>query len=334
MTVACSKAGCTNSRFLNPRTGRRISLCHIHRQERMARDTERRKRKRQLQQCMSCARTALPDGIYCFEHRQSHAKRMRSRRDGLRVQGRCVECGASVCQTSRNTLSTRCPTHVQQQRDYTESISHMQPSKRRHLSAYCGICGVFRVTSSQTRFCACCRQVRQQCVEYRWHKHLQEHMNRCALPCTLSTFGGRQAMGTRHCAEERLMFVDMAWLLDDRVIVAECDEDAHCKETPHCELSRMENMQFAVDHERVVPLVVLRFNPHDRMHKIHADFAKRVQFMWSRVLHYLQCDADQLPPFDRITVEYFNYPRHSPHVRCTLQSPRFKVTVHDPSMHK
>lgn len=322
--MECIVKKCRNQAFFNEQIGKHIRECKEHRDARINKDTERRKRKREAGTCMSCSDPNDGESIYCTKHRESHSNRMKNARRQNKIVGKCVECGDDTTVTSRNEPSTRCINHIQQQREYRNKIDRLSPEKRRHYASFCGNCGVFRVSSG--RFCTTCDLTRTTCVEYRWHERIRELAVAAKLwPVSSSTFTDKKAFGTLECAMEKLVYADMVWLFEDRIVVCECDEHGHETIEPVCELVRMDNMQFGADPHTVLPLVMLRFNPHklDSRH-VFADFDEKVKQFWSRVQHYLTCPVNRLP-VRCVTVEYFNYSARSAHVVAAKNNPRFVV---------
>jgi hypothetical protein len=320
--MECIVNKCIKPPFFNDKTGKYIRECKKHREVRMNKDAERRKKKRESSICMSCSQPNDGQSIYCETHRLGHSTRMKRARRDNKTNGKCVECDNEPTVTSKNEPSSRCSTHIQQQREYRNKIDRLSPEKRRHYASFCGNCGVFRVSSD--RFCTTCDLTRTSCVEYKWHERMKELALLDQLwPVSSSTFTDKKAFGTLECAMEKLVYADMVWLLHDRIVVCECDEHGHEFVESECELARMDNMQFGV--KKLLPLVVLRFNPHKlEGRNLLSDFDEKVASYWNRVKYYLTCPINKLP-VRCVTVEYFNYKEESGHVIAARKNARFIV---------
>jgi len=314
----CGVGKCQEPAAFNEQLGRFIFACERHRDERKARDEKRRKRKVTDQECMACDKPRCCESVYCEAHRKTHATRMKTRRCDLTAAGVCMECGSDL--EPGSTL--RCSAHQEQHRESLARIDRLSPEKRRHYASYCSMCGVYRVGSGVV-FCGVCTESRTQCIEFKWHETIRRLAERDGLwPPAASTFSEKRALGTRECLNERLVYADMVWTLGDRVVVAECDEDAHADRQVECELARMDSMQFGTGSP-LVPLIVLRFNPP-------VDLEDATTTFYSVGLHfYLTCDASQLPPLNQVLVAYHNYPADgNKHVTGAMANARFIVKTH------
>lgn len=323
----CTKRGCSHPALFNKALGRHIRECYDHQRKRLESDSARRRKKIEKKLCMACSEPRDGQSIYCVTHRESHASRMKFRRSENRQSGVCVECGEAVVQTSRGLTSTRCQAHVDQQREYNARVDAMSPDQRRHFAKYCGVCGVFRVSDTTRRFCTVCDQSRLQCVEYRWHQQLEALAREDSLwPPSSSTFSENRALGTLQCQNERLIFCDVVFLLQDRLVVMECDEFCHAHVPPECEMARMDSLQFGTP--ALLPTIVARFNPHQHEQRLRwTDFEQRIGAMWQIVKNLLTCRASQLPSLERVRVLYFGYPADNNHVVAAKANPRFEVEV-------
>jgi len=304
---------CEAPAMFNEKLQRYIRECQEHHRIRIERDRKRRAVKRNVHQCVSCDSPSDADSIYCTLHRQRHSDRMKRRRNENRLIGTCVECGDAVIPES-----VRCQVHIEQQRVYINKIDNLPPSLRRHYSRYCGICGVFQTKSSES-ICTVCNDTRTQCIEYVWHEALKK-LAHSYWPPSSSTFSQKTAFGTRQCKNERLIYSDMVFILDDRLIVLECDEFAHEDQPVDCELARMDSMQFGAP--TLLPIVILRMNPHDMQRRcIYSDFNERLTHFWSLVEKCFT-DTNEL---ERVTVYYHGYPADSAHVHAARNQSRFNV---------
>lgn len=323
----CRYAQCTRAALFSESLKRYIRECETHRNARLEKDSERRRMKSIGGECMSCSAAHVEGSVYCATHRNTHANRMKRNRTENREAGVCVECGADVVTSMR-----RCAIHVEQQREYLQRVDNMSPERRRHFAKYCGVCGVFRVKDGY-RICTVCDTSRTMCVEYRWSKLIEE----CATPDGLwppsaSTFTDKKAFGTLECAKmERLVYSDMCYILDDRLVVLECDEFAHRDREPSCELARLDSLQFGT--AMLLPTIVLRFNPHDLSRSlVVADFDERVRrFYREHIRTALKADPASLPPLDQVRIVYVNYPNDHLHVVAARNSAngRFEVVVEE-----
>ena len=55
---------------------------------------------------------------------------------------------------------------------------------------------------------------------------------------------------------------DFVWILTDRIIILEVDEDAHRHYNRECEIARVTEL---MEQGRGFPLVLIRFNPKERL---------------------------------------------------------------------
>lgn len=327
----CHVSKCSQPAIYSDKLGRYIRECEAHQSERLERDSKRRREKNSTNTCMACSSPRDGDSVYCLAHKTSHASRMKRRRQENREQGVCVECRSVVQEPSQS----RCPLHIEQQREYTNKIDSLTPQQRRHYAKYCSICGVFRVHDPQTRcICTVCDSRRTQCIEYRWHALIENLARPDSLwPPSSSTFSEKKAFGTRECRNERLVFSDMVFLLPDRLLVLECDEFSHDAIAPECEMVRMDAMQFGCP--QLLPTVVLRFNPHQPDRRlVYADFDDKVRAYWNAVQELITCSPRALPPLEKVHVKFFYYNTTSPHIAAAQASSRFVVDVVSTTTHR
>lgn len=323
LSPQCHVNKCTLPALYSDKLQRHIRECQLHQTKRLARDAKRRQQKHSTQTCMACSSPRDGESVYCKTHRVSHSTRMKLRRQQNKQEGVCVECRAVVSTQGHS----RCTAHIEQQRDYTLRIDNLSPQRRRHYAKYCSICGVFRVhDASVSCVCTVCDGSRTQCIEYRWHEEIEGLARNDSLwPPSSSTFFNKRAFGTYECRNERLVYSDMVFLLPDRLVVMECDEFAHESNTPECELSRMDSLQFGTN--ALLPTIVLRFNPHQPDRRlVYSDFSSKVRQYWDHVRHYITCPTTALPPLQQVQVVYFFYPPSSQHILHANTSERFMVT--------
>lgn len=325
----CNIGKCTEPALFSPTLKRHIRECEQHQTARLDRDAKRRKLKQDTKKCMACSRPRHEDSVYCPLHLESHAARMKLRRKVHREAGVCVECGEEVAQTSKGITSKRCALHIEQQREYAVRIDSLSPEKRRHYAKYCSMCGVFRVHDSSQFFCTVCDQSRTQCIEYRWHEFIRGFAEKDSLwPPSSSTFSEKKAFGTLHCENERLVYADMVFLLTDRLIVLECDEFQHDSRDSKCESARMDSLQFGVPGGKILPTIILRFNPHQHDRRlVFSNLAERVEQYWAKVAEWLTCPASRLPAVENIAITYFYYAPDNKHVEDAQQQSRFCVQL-------
>lgn len=319
----CHVSKCTRQALFSDKLHRYIRECEFHQNERLARDSKRRRQKNSTSTCMACSSPRDGNSVYCDIHRSSHATRMKQRRRQNKQAGVCVECGSNV---ENPSINSRCSVHIEQQREYSMRVDTLPPQQRRHYAKYCSICGVFRVHDpSASCVCTVCDGSRTQCVEYRWHAALEALARRDSLwPPSASTFSNKNAFGTHECRNERLVYSDMVFLLPDRLVVLECDEFSHESISPECEIARMDSLQFGTT--RLLPTVVLRFNPTQPDRRlVFGDFGDKLEQYWAGVRHYLTCPLSDFPPIQHVKVCYFFYAPASVHVVAAKSNPRFVV---------
>ena len=318
--IKCAVNNCDRQSAFSTHLNRYIRECNEHRAERMERDMARRKRKSEQNQCACCSESRDGSSVYCAQHKKRHAERMKSRRNLNKDAGLCMECGNSVVGDAK-----RCPLHLSQQRDYVAKVERLPPEQRRHYASYCSLCGLYRVQDDV--FCSICDTSRTQSTEFRWHEKLRSLANADNLwPPSSSTFVNKKAFGTLECPNEKLVYADMVWLLQDRVVVVECDEFGHADRPADCEVARMDNMQFGSDAHSVKPLVVLRFNPHELGEQvILRNWEQRLAEFYQDIRQHLTCDFSELPPLNQVKVIFYNYNVHSKHVEMARNNQRFIV---------
>lgn len=102
---------------------------------------------------------------------------------------------------------------------------------------------------------------------------------------------------------------DFVWLLEDRVIVLEVDENAHRNYEPVCEVGRLHQLHEAF---APLPLFVLRYNPHAEgaAESGHAIVVSKVQMLFVRALpdtglhvEYEGYSHDQIADLDAVENE-------------------------------
>ena len=285
----CARVGCGRDAVYSEKLNRHIRECAHHQNLRLNNDSGRRQSKAAGNTCMACSLPRDTASIYCATHRQTHAARMRTRR------------------TVKDLPAIEHPS--------PSRIDSLTPDQRRHFSKYCGVCGVFRVTDPEQRFCSICDVNRTACVEYKWHEAVRQLAQADGVwPPFSSTFSTSNG-------DERLVCCDMVFLLPDRLIVLECDEFSGAGVEPLQEMTRMASLH-------VLPTVVLRFNPHQHGRRlIWTTFGEHVEQFWQRVRHYLQCPTPQM---GKIMVVYCSYETENPHVIAAMVDPRFVVESFSP----
>ena len=217
-----------------------------------------------------------------------------------RLKANCIKCKpSSFC--SCGVLIQNCPKCCNQEFLYNR---------------FCVLCGKHRVKRSRrSGVCAKC--------DPDMPIRLEHVVKNYIFPKLPPTSADDNIITGISCSESRRR-ADAAWVLEDRIVQLEIDENnGHSGREVSCELSKMDSSKWGLHpDDQFKTMIFIRFNPTTDTDE---ELNIRCEVLVKNVLKYLSCDIDNSL---KITVVYLFYPSNNKHLAAAKNKKEyFNVVV-------